>query len=132
MVAYIGLIHKERNSSFGVHFPDFPGCITAGETLEEVHRRASEALKFHIRGMIEDGDPIPEPSSLDRIMEDAENKGAVPFLVSVPATGTRRVNITIPETDLEAIDRYARKHNLSRSAFLLRAARRALLPSPAS
>jgi predicted RNase H-like HicB family nuclease len=126
MGTYIALLRKEKDSDFGVDFPDFPGCITAGRTLEEAHKRASEALKFHIKGMLEDGDPIPEPSSLDRIMTDPANSGAVPFLVTVPDTKIKRVNITLPESELEAIDDYARRRKMSRSAFLLEAAKRAM------
>ncbi|MBI4963789.1 MAG: type II toxin-antitoxin system HicB family antitoxin [Desulfomonile tiedjei] len=122
----IALLRKEKDSDFGVDFPDFPGCITAGKTLDEANKRASEALKFHIKGMLEDGDPIPEPSSLDEIMADPANDHAVPFLVTVPDTKTKRVNITLPENDLEAIDDYAKRHKMSRSAFLLEAAKRAL------
>src|SRR5213082_2505660 len=43
---YIAYLHKDRKSDFGVSFPDFPGCITAGRTLEEARRRAAEALSF--------------------------------------------------------------------------------------
>lgn len=126
MGTYIALLRKERDSDFGVDFPDFPGCITVGKTLEEARRRASEALRFHINGMLEDGDPIPEPTALDKIMADPSNAGAVPFLVTVPDTKTKRVNITLPENELETIDAYARRHNMSRSAFLLHAAKRAI------
>lgn len=127
MAAYIALLRKERDTDFGVDFPDFPGCITVGKTLEEAHKRASEALRFHIKGMLEDGDPIPEPSSLDDIVADPANTGAVPFLVTVPDTRTKRINVTLPESELEAIDAYARQHSMSRSAFLLEAAKRAMM-----
>jgi predicted RNase H-like HicB family nuclease len=127
MATYIALLRKEKSTDFGVDFPDFPGCITAGKTLEEAHKRASEALRFHIKGILEDGDPIPEPSSLDDIVDDQANAGAVPFLVTVPDTRTKRVNVTLPESDLEAIDAYARQHNMSRSAFLVEAAKRAIV-----
>ena len=56
---YIAYLHKERRSDFGVSFPDFPGCITAGKTLDEARRMAAEALAIHIAGMAEDGDAIP-------------------------------------------------------------------------
>lgn len=128
MGIYIALLRKEKDSDFGVDFPDFPGCITAGKTLEEAHKRAADALKFHIKGMLEDGEGISEPSSLDEIMADPANADAVPFLVTVPDTKTKRVNITLPQNDLEAIDDYARRHNMSRSAFLLEAAKRAMTP----
>lgn len=66
-VDYIAYLHKDRDSDFGVSFPDFPGCVTAGRTLEEARRIAAEALALHIAGMVEDGQAIPEPSSLDAL-----------------------------------------------------------------
>jgi len=126
MATYIALLRKEKDSDFGVDFPDFPGCITAGGTLEEAHKKASEALRFHIKGMIEDGTSLPEPGSLDDIMADPAATGAVPFLVTVPDTKTKRVNITLPERELEVIDDYARRRKISRSAFLLEAAKRVM------
>ena len=60
----IAFLHKARKSDFGVSFPDFPGCVTAGRTLEDARRMAVEALSQHIEGMMEDGDAIPQPSAL--------------------------------------------------------------------
>ena len=51
---YIAYLHKDKGSDFGVSFPDFPGCITAGKTLDEAHRMAAEALELHIAGMVEE------------------------------------------------------------------------------
>lgn len=126
MERYIALLRKEEESSYGVDFPDFPGCITAGETLEEAHTRASEALRFHIKGMLEDGEEIPEPSSLDDIMADPDNEHAVPFLVQVPGERKKRINITVSENVLTDIDRYARRQSMTRSAFLIDAAIRVM------
>jgi predicted RNase H-like HicB family nuclease len=128
MADYIALIHKAPGSDYGVSFPDFPGCVTAGATLEEARREAAEALALHIKGMAEDGEPMPEPSPLDRVMTERENRDAVAFLVAAPAAQARsvRVNITLPEDVLAAVDRAAGRQGLSRSAFLARAARRAM------
>ena len=79
---YIAYLHKDKNSDYGVSFPDFPGCITAGRTLDEAARRAQEALSFHIQGMIEDGEPVPEPSNLDEVAKDAAKHGAIAFMVT--------------------------------------------------
>ena len=57
------LIHKDAGSDYGVSFPDFPGCATAGGDLDEAP--AEEALAFHVGGLIEDGEALPEPSSLE-------------------------------------------------------------------
>lgn len=77
MAAYIALIHKDANSDYGVSFPDFPGCVTAGSTLDEARTLAAEALAFHIECMAEEGEVIPEPSDLTKIMRDPENHDAV-------------------------------------------------------
>ena len=83
MTAYIALLRKDQGSDYGVDFPDFPGCVTAGTTLEEARRMAAEALEFHIQGMSEDGEAIPEPSLLDAVMADPHNRDAVAFLVLI-------------------------------------------------
>jgi predicted RNase H-like HicB family nuclease len=65
---------KDKKSDYGVSFPDFPGCITAGTTLEEARRMAAEALSFHIAGMQEYGAAIPEPSTLDVLQNDLNRR----------------------------------------------------------
>lgn len=84
MRAYIGLLRKEPGTSYGVDFPDFPGCITASETLAGVEAMAVEALTLHIEGLREDGDAIPDPSGLSAILADPLNHHAVPILVPLP------------------------------------------------
>jgi predicted RNase H-like HicB family nuclease len=128
MRSYIALIHKDPHSEFGVSFPDFPGCISAGATLDEARTNAEEALAFHVEGMAEDGDAIPEPSSLEQIMADPENRDAVAVLIPLRehAARTVRVNITLPEATLAEIDRYAEAHGFTRSGFLAQAAKRAI------
>ncbi|HEY0418973.1 MAG TPA: type II toxin-antitoxin system HicB family antitoxin [Acetobacteraceae bacterium] len=121
MTAYIALLRKEPTSDYGVEFPDFPGCVTAGTDLEDARRMAAEALAFHLEGMAADGQVIPEPSSLETIMSDPDNRDAIGFLVDVPAPVARavRINITLPADLVAAIDRVTR----NRSRFLAEAAR---------
>ena len=83
MASYIALIRKDADSDFGVDFPDFRGCVSAGATLDEARRMAQEALEFHVAGMIADGQELPIPSSLDAIIADPDNHDAVAFLVTV-------------------------------------------------
>lgn len=80
---YIAYLHKDVNSDYGVSFPDFPGCITAGASAEEAQHEAAEALALHIAGMQEDGEVIPGASTLDRLRSDPLAKDAVAFLVNV-------------------------------------------------
>ncbi len=84
MAAYIGLLRKEDGSDFGVDFPDFPGCVTAGKTLDQARAMAMEALRFHIEGMVKDGETIPAPSILEAVMAEPNNGDAVAVLVDVP------------------------------------------------
>jgi predicted RNase H-like HicB family nuclease len=127
MTSYIGLIRKDADSDFGVDFPDFPGCVSAGTTLDEARRMAQEALELHVSGMVEDGEELPAPHSLEAIMADPENGDAVAFLVTLrePADRAVRVNITLPERLLRRIDERVK----NRSAFLARAAEKALAES---
>jgi len=124
MRQYIAIIHKDPDSDFGVSFPDFPGCISAGVDLNEAHRMATEALQFHVEGLIEDGCAIPEPMGLEEAMRDANNRDGVAILVplSHPQPKSVRVNITMQEDALRAIDSYAESKGLTRSGFLARAA----------
>jgi predicted RNase H-like HicB family nuclease len=121
MTSYIALLRKDAGSDYGVEFPDFPGCVTAGRTLEEARRMAVEALQLHLAGMREDREPIPKPSSLDTVMDDHENREAVAFLVDVATRSSKavRVNVMLPEEVVEAIDR----KTSNRSRFLTEAAR---------
>jgi predicted RNase H-like HicB family nuclease/uncharacterized protein YegP (UPF0339 family) len=57
------VIIEEGENSFGAYVPDLPGCVAVGETRGEVLKLIEEAIEFHIEGLREDGQPIPEPSS---------------------------------------------------------------------
>jgi predicted RNase H-like HicB family nuclease len=122
---YIAYLHKDRKSDFGVSFPDFPGCITAGKTLEEAHRLAAEALSLHIAGMMEDKEVIPEPSTLDALAKDPVIKDAYAFLVDVNvAEKAERFNITARSSQMEEIDRRAKEEGMTRSAYMVTSALR--------
>ena len=54
------VIHKDPESCYGVTVPDLPGCFSAGDTLEDALKQATEAIEFHIECLLLDGDPIPE------------------------------------------------------------------------
>ena len=127
MANYIALIHKDADSDYGVSFPDFPGCITAGRTVDEARDLAMEALAFHIAGMAEDGETPPEPSTLEAVMAERENRDAVAILVPAPAGAIKavRVNISLPEDLLRQIDAHAERTGMTRSGYIARAARRA-------
>jgi predicted RNase H-like HicB family nuclease len=72
MAGYIALVHKDEGTSYGVSFPDVPGCISAGDTLEEAVANAGEALGAHLALMHRDGDTIPAPRSFEELKRDPE------------------------------------------------------------
>lgn len=121
MSAYIALLRKEVASNYSVDFPDFPGCVTAGLTLEDARQMAVEALTFHMEGMAGDGTPFPAPSSLDQVMSVPGNREAVAFLVDAISRPTDpvRINVLLPGDLLAEIDRQSD----DRSRFLTGAAR---------
>lgn len=132
---YIAFLHKDRKSDYGVSFPDFPGCITAGKTFEEAHRNAVDALTLHIEGMREDGDTIPKPSTLDSLEKHPARSGAMLLLVDIPVDEkTVRVNITARQSQIDTIDRLAELEGMTRSAYIVRSAMKEIKrrsPSPA-
>jgi predicted RNase H-like HicB family nuclease len=72
MAGYIALVHKDVGTSYGVSFPDVPGCVSAGVTFEEAVANAAEALAGHFALMSADGNPIPVPRSFDDLKRDPE------------------------------------------------------------
>ena len=128
MRQYIALIHKEADSDYGVSFPDLPGAISAGRTLDEAREMAAEALALHLEGLAADGEAAPEPSSLEKIMTDVQNREAVAVLIAAPNAEVKsvRINVTMPADVLDQIDRYAEREGFTRSGFLAQAAKKAM------
>jgi len=121
---YIGIIHKDDGSNFGVSFHDFPGCTSAGKTLDEAKKNAIEALQGHIDVMVEGGDLISDPSPISEITADETGIAFVTVDVMVPEGAVKRINITARASDLAVIDSYLRKsgRNRDRSVFLVTSA----------
>ncbi len=120
---YIAIIHKDKDSEYGVSFPDFPGCVTCGKTIDEAKDMAFEALNFHIQGLIEDGEDIPCPTTLEKITTTDDYKNSVAILL-VDIKGSDkivRVNITVAQSDLAMIDAAAAAAGMKRSAYLVQA-----------
>lgn len=59
-VTYLG-VFEPSGSGYAVFFPDLPGCISYGDSLETAQNEAAEALGLHLYGMEQDGDEIPAP-----------------------------------------------------------------------
>jgi predicted RNase H-like HicB family nuclease len=130
---YIAFIHKDPDSVYGVSFPDVPGCISAGDSIDEAVRNAVEALSGHVRMLEADGDRVPPPRDFDAIMNDPDiaedREGAMTTIVPLlrDRGSSTRINVSLDLGLLEAIDAAARERGQTRSAFLASAARREIV-----
>jgi predicted RNase H-like HicB family nuclease len=123
--AYVATIHEE-NSVLGVSFPDFPGCVTTAADMTSAIERGAQALALHVEGMIEDGEALPDPRSVERLRADEPEwmDGALMALIPVEVPGKAlRVNISLDEGLLALIDKGAARAGQTRSGFLASAAR---------
>jgi len=123
---YPVVLHKDRDSDYGATVPDLPGCFSAGKTVDEALAMAKEAIELHLEGLIDEGQPVPRPGSVEQHQRNPDYRGGTWALVSIDPAGLRvnakRINITVPERILDAIDRFTRKRGQTRSAFLVEAA----------
>jgi len=72
MTHYAGIVEEEDGKAVGVWFPDLPGCVLAGDTLDDAILNAAEALELWAGAMIESGQKIPPPRSLTGLKTDPE------------------------------------------------------------
>ncbi|TMC21217.1 MAG: type II toxin-antitoxin system HicB family antitoxin [Chloroflexi bacterium] len=63
------VIIEKGEENYGAYSPDLPGCVAVGDTIEEVEKNMQEAIEMHLRGMLEDNEPIPTPSTMARYMD---------------------------------------------------------------
>ncbi len=75
------VVYSESASGFSGFSPDVPGCISSGDTLEEVRTMLTEGLTFHLDGTAQDGDPIPESRTTQVEFTDADFEGVEYFIV---------------------------------------------------
>lgn len=67
---YAIVVEKAENN-YSAYVPDLPGCIATGATVEETEREIREAIGFHIEGLVEDGLPVPQATSIVEYLEIA-------------------------------------------------------------
>ena len=78
---YLVVSAKCKGSNFSGHAPDVPGCVSTGDTLEEMEAMMREALEFHLAGMLEDGERVPEPTTTDVELKDEDFEDVDYFVV---------------------------------------------------
>jgi predicted RNase H-like HicB family nuclease len=124
---FVAVIEEGDVPGYGVFFPDLPGCASAGDTVEAAARNAEEALTLHLSGMVEDGEAIPAARQANEIEHDPDVREVVRLLVKGELPGRSvRLNISMDEGLVSAIDAAAKARDTTRSGFLAEAARRYL------
>lgn len=118
------IVYKSEGSGYGGLLPDFPGCYPMGGTLDALLADVQDAVETWMEG--EDPAIFPVPSTLEAIQASPDAQGRSLAVVEVNTAFlenvTERVNITVPRYALAAIDKRAKAHGLSRSAYMVRSA----------
>jgi predicted RNase H-like HicB family nuclease len=65
------IVLEKTEHNYSAYVPDLPGCVATGVNLKETENLIREAIKFHIEGLLEDGLPLPEPTSVVEYMDVA-------------------------------------------------------------
>lgn len=130
MRRYIALLDHDAIGGYGVAFPDFPGCVSAGKDLAEAADQGVLALRLHVEGMVEDGEAIPAPRSAEELRKLMPDwfEDAIIVLVPLlpPRIGAERLNISLDRNLVHEIDAAAKALGMNRSAFLGEGAQRLL------
>ena len=112
---YPVIIETDDEGGFSAFFPDLPGCVGAGDTLEDCFVDAGQALTLHLAGMVEDGEALPQPTRLADVAAEPDIQVADILLVTAPVAGRKtRINMTLDSAVLAAIDAVTS----NRSAFM--------------
>src|SRR6202011_4745812 len=111
--------------SYGLTVPDLPGCTSAAATIDEILRRATEAVRLWAEDALADGETLPKPHSMEALRADPEVAGAALAIVPLVLDAGRaaKANVSLDAGLLAAIDEAAAARGLTRSAFLASAAR---------
>ncbi len=126
---FYALIHSDNAGHYGLSFPDAPGVIAVGPTVEAVIAAGRKALRSNLNALEDEGLALPRPRSLDTLLADPDfregHSDALTVIALTPAPKTGRsirINISIDEFALERIDELARQKGLTRSRLLVEGA----------
>ena len=136
MARYIALIDGKAGS-YGVVFPDLPGCTAMGKTMDEALENSAEALRDWVEVTEEQGGKVTPPRRLEALRRDPEVRGALAEgagLATVPLireTGKPvKANLSLDSGVLAAMDEEAARRKLTRSGFVEMLARTMLTKVP--
>jgi predicted RNase H-like HicB family nuclease len=122
------VIHKDKDSVYGVTVPDIPGCFSWGDTVEDAIRNTRQAILGHIEALLSEGMAVDiSPSHIETLnvnkdYADAYLWALVDVDISKLDSKPERINISIPRFVLTKLDAFAASRHESRSGVLARAA----------
>jgi len=124
---YPAVLERGPKQTYAVWFPDFPGCVAAARTQEDAIAKAQEALARAVVELYERSEGLPEPTAFERIRlpRDCDLISLVAVGVD-PPDPSERVNIYLPKSLLDRLDRRANELGMSRSSYFGFAANLAL------
>ena len=117
------VIHKDKDSDYGVIVPDIKGCFSAGSSYEEALVNVRESIECHVEGLLMDGCPLPIPHSVDEYFDNEDYAGGVWALVEIDLSNlsgkAKRINITLPEKVLSILDLYVKNNSVKNRSSLI-------------
>ncbi len=90
-VKFLIIIEKGKNN-YSAYSPDVLGCASTGKNVEETLENMKEALEFHLEGILENGEEIPQPKSLNYYIENTDEISSEDILA--------HINVAIPQAAL--------------------------------
>ena len=112
------VLEREEGGAYGVWFPDFAGAVAAGRSQEDAMANASTALAEAVEDLAFAGRPLPEPTAIEAIELPRGCKPAAFVALGVePPDQSERVNVYLPKSLLQRVDRRAADLGMSRSSF---------------
>jgi predicted RNase H-like HicB family nuclease len=128
---YPAVLERGSKGTFGAWFPDFPGCVAARKSQEETIEKAENTLAQAVDALVEQDRALPQPTPIERIVLPKGCDFLAYFIVGVdPPDPSERVNVYLPKSLINRVDRRAAELGMSRSSFFGLAATTALVHFP--
>ena len=130
-IFYPAVMERGERDTFAVWFPDWPGVVAGGLSQSEAMSKAERALALAAEEMAERGLPMPVPSDWDAFEVPADCDLVVRFATKLtPPDVSERVNVYLPKSLIEQVDRAAAAFGMSRSSYFGLAVSQVLSASP--
>jgi predicted RNase H-like HicB family nuclease len=117
MATFIAIVRSHGRYGYAASFPDFPGCVVEGPTLDNVIAKAKEALPAHIQQLLDGNQRVCAPTAAEAI-----ERGDALLLAAIDVPDDLRavqIDVAIPALALARIDSFAQRHGLSRAALFV-------------